>query len=262
MKKAQVDRAVEILADAWRIGNPIQALPEECCPKNAKEGMQLQDALTEELGLEVNGWKIGCTSEYAQKLLKTDGPFAGRIFLTRTFLSGVTLPGSAYRMRGLEGEFAFVLGRNLKPRKKPYSRAEVRAAVAEVRPAIELVDSRFLDWMTVSTPCLIADMACNAALVVGEPIKRWKSTDLTKAAVRMKVDGKVVGKGTGAEALGDPLLALTWLANELRTREGLKAGQVISTGTCTGFYKAEMAAKVVGDFGKLGKVSFKLMKVG
>lgn len=262
MKKVNIQRAVDIFADAWRIGNPIQALPEECCPKNAKEGMQIQDALVEELGLEVNGWKIGCTSEYAQKLLKADGPFAGRVFLTRTFLSGVKLPGSAYRMRGLEGEFAFVLGKSLRPRKKPYTPAEVRAAVAEVRPAIELVDSRFLDWMTVSTPCLIADMGCNAALVVGEPIKKWKSTDFTKAAVKMKVDGKVVGKGKGGDALGDPLLALTWLANELRSSEGLKAGQVVSTGTCTGFYKAEMAAKVQADFGKLGKVSFTLVKVG
>jgi len=262
MNKAQLKRAVDILVDAWQIGNPITALPEECCPKTAKEGMQIQDALAEALGFEIGGWKIGCTSDYAQKLLKTDGPFAGRVFATRMFPSGTKFGGSAYRMRGLEGEFAFVLGKNLKPRKRPYTRAEVRAAVAEVRPVVELVDSRFLDWMTVNTPSLIADMGCNAALIVGAPIKRWKSTDLTKAAVRMKVDGKVVGQGKGADALGDPFLALTWLANELRDREGLKAGQIVSTGTCTGFYKAEPAAKVVADFGKLGKVAFEMIKVG
>jgi 2-keto-4-pentenoate hydratase len=262
MKKAGVDRAVELLADAWQIGNALPALPEECRPKTAKDGMQVQDALVRQLGIEVGGWKIGCTSEYAQKLLKTKGPFAGRVLAPRIFASGITLPGSAYRMRGLEGEFAFVLGKDLKPRKRPYTRSEVRAAVVEVRPAIELVDSRFADWMSVSTPCLIADLACNAALVVGPPMKRWKTIDLTKAAVRMKVDGKVVGEGKGADALGDPFLALAWLANELRTREGLKAGQIVSTGTCTGFHKAEPAAKVEADFGNLGKVSFTLIKVG
>lgn len=262
MKKAELNRAVAILTDAWQIGNPITALPEECCPKTAKAGMQLQDALAKELGFEVGGWKIGCTSEYAQKLLKTKEPIAGRVFAARIFASGATLPGSAYRMRGLEGEFAFVLGKDLKPRKRPYSRSEVRAAVAEVRPAVELVDSRFLDWLAVSTPCLIADMGCNAALVVGAPVKRWKTIDLAKAGVRMKVDGKVVGEGKGADALGDPFLALAWLANELRTRQGLKAGQVVSTGTCTGFYKAEPAAKVEADFGRLGKVSFTMLKVG
>ena len=231
MKKAGVDRAVELLADAWQIGNALPALPEECRPKTAKDGMQVQDALVRQLGIEVGGWKIGCTSEYAQKLLKTKGPFAGRVLAPRIFASGITLPGSAYRMRGLEGEFAFVLGKDLKPRKRPYTRSEMRAAVAEVRPAIELVDSRFADWMSVSTPCLM-------------------------------VDGKVVGEGKGADALGDPFLALAWLANELRTREGLKAGQIVSTGTCTGFHKAEPAAKVEADFGNLGKVSFTLIKVG
>jgi 2-keto-4-pentenoate hydratase len=262
MKKAELSRVVAILADAWQIGNPIIAFPEECCPRTARDGMQIQDALVRELGVAVGGWKIGCTSEYARKLLRTKGPIAGRVLAPRIFASGASLPGSAYRMRGLEGEFAFVLGKDLKPRKRPYTRSEVRAAVAEVRPAVELVDSRFLDWLSVSTPCLIADMGCNAALVLGNPIKRWKTTDLTKAAVRMKVDGKVVGEGKGGDALGDPFLALAWLANQQRTRDGLKAGQVVTTGTCTGFHKAEPAAKVEADFGRLGKVSFTLVKTG
>lgn len=259
MKKKDLERAVGILVDAWQIGTELTALPEECRPKTPAEGMDLQDAVATALELEVGGWKIGCTSEYAQKLLKTDGPFAGRIFAPRIFLTGSTLPGLVYKLRGLEGEFAFVMGKDLKPRKKPYSRAEMLAAVIELRPAIEVVDSRFTDWLAVNTPSLIADMGCNAALVVGEPVKGWKKLDLTKAGVKMKVNGKVVGKGTGADALGDPLLALTWLANLLRQRgDGLKAGQVVSTGTCTGFHKAEAKAKVVADFGKLGKVKLTL----
>jgi 2-keto-4-pentenoate hydratase len=255
MKKKDLQRAAAILADAWQMGTELIELPEECRPRSVAAGMQLQDALAEQLGFEVAGWKIGCTSDYAQKLLKTDGPFAGRVFAPRLNRNGAILPGPAYQMRGLEGEFAFVMGKDLKPRKRPYTRAEVKDAVAELRLAIEVVDSRFTDWLGVGTPCLIADMGCNAALVVSEPVKGWKKIDLTKATAKMKVDGKVVGSGKGADALGDPLLALTWLANLLRERQGLKVGQIVSTGTCTGFYKAPEKAKVVGDFGKLGKVS-------
>src|SRR5688572_29717189 len=102
MKKKALARAAAILADAWQIGTPRSELPAECRPKTAAEGMQLQDALAEALGFEVGGWKIGCTSDYAQKLLKTDGPFAGRVFGPRINRSGVTLPGQAYKMRGLE----------------------------------------------------------------------------------------------------------------------------------------------------------------
>lgn len=258
MKTAAAKRAATYLADAWQIGTVLQDLPEEVRPKTAADGYQIQAALAKALEVEIGGWKIGCTSEYAQKLLKTNGPFAGRVLAPRLFASGSVLPGLAYQLRGLEGEFAFVLGRDLKPRKRPYTRAEVKAAVAELRPAIEVVDSRFADWMSVGTPCLIADMGCNAALIVGKPVKRWRSLDLTKAKARMKVDGKTVGQGVGGDALGDPLLALTWLANFLRTGDGLKAGQVVSTGTCTGFHQAEPKAEVTAEFGKLGKVKLKL----
>lgn len=258
MKKAAVGRAAAYLADAWQIGNPLAGLPEEIRPKTAADGYRVQAALAKELDVAIGGWKIGCTSEYAQKLLNAKGPFAGRVLAPRMFASGATLPGRAYHLRGLEGEFAFVLGRDLKPRKRPYSRAEVTAAVAELRPAIELVDSRFIDWKAVGAPCLIADMGCNAALIVGKPVPRWRSLDLTKAKARMKVGGKVVGQGVGGDALGDPLLALTWLANHLRQGEGLQMGQIVSTGTCTGFHQAEAKAEVVADFGKLGKVKLKL----
>lgn len=257
MKKPQLARAVAVMADAWRMGTPLAELEEHCRPKTAAEGMQLQDALAAELAIDVGGWKIGCTSKYAQKLLKTDGPFAGRIFAPRRNPGGVNLSGLVYRMRGLEGEFTFVMGKNLKPRKKPYTAAEVKAAVLELRPAIEIVDSRFTDWLAVNTPSLIADMGCNAALILGQPVKGWKKIDLKKAVVKMKVDNKVVGSGKGADVMGDPLLALTWLVNLLRERGVvLEAGQVVSTGTCTGFYKAPEKGRVVADFGKLGRVTF------
>ena len=39
--------------------------------------------------------------------------------------------------------------------------------------------------------------------------------------------------GSGANVLGDPRIALTWLVNELRTyADGIAAGQFVTTGTC------------------------------
>lgn len=259
MKKEALARATAWLAEAWRMGTPLAGLPDGYRPRTTRDGLQLQDALAKELEFEVGGWKVGCSSKYAQKLLKTRGPFAGRVFTQRIYASGATLPSSAYNLRGLEGEFAFVLARDLKPRVRPYSRAEVAKAVGELRPAIEVVDSRYEDWMKVNTACLIADMGCNGALVLGNPVPRWRTRDLRKAPARMIVNGKTVGEGTGAAALGDPLLSLTWLANHLRRRQGLKAGQVIATGTCTGFLRAGPADRVKADFGKLGKVELRFV---
>jgi 2-keto-4-pentenoate hydratase len=158
-------------------------------------------------------------------------------------------------MRGLEGEFAFKLARDLKPRAKPYRLAEVKAAIGSVHPAIEIIGPRWTNMLAVGVPSLIADLGANGALLLGAALRGGAKLDLRKIGVRMLVDGAVVGQGSGADVLGDPYESLLWLANHLRRSEGLKAGQVVTTGTCTGIAKAPAKAKVVAEFGGRAGVS-------
>jgi 2-oxo-3-hexenedioate decarboxylase/2-keto-4-pentenoate hydratase len=246
--------AADLLAEVWRMGQTLPALPESCRPKTLAEAYKLQALLETELGFARAGWKIGCTSAAARAILKADGPFAGRVFLARCHATGAKIAAGQYRMRGLEAEFAFVLGRDLRPRKKPYTRAEVLAAVDDLHPAIEIVDSRYTDWLKVTLPELVADMAANGALVVGAPAKNWRRKDLAKIAVTMEAGGKIVGRGKGADVMGHPLEALAWLANNPPVPEGLKAGEVVSTGTAAGFYRAGPKDKAVARFAGIGKV--------
>jgi 2-keto-4-pentenoate hydratase len=246
--------AAGFLAECWRMGQTLPELPESCRPRNLTEAYKLQALLAADLGFERAGWKIGCTSAAARAILKSDGPFAGRVFLARCHPSGSRIASAQYRMRGLEGEFAFVLGKDLRPRKKPYTRADVLAAVEDLHPAIEIVDSRYTDWLKVTLPELVADMGSNGALIVGAPAKNWRRKNLAEIAVTMKAAGKIVGKGKGGDALGHPLDALAWLANNPIVPEGLEAGEIVSTGTCTGLHRAGPDDKVAADFGALGKV--------
>jgi 2-keto-4-pentenoate hydratase len=255
MKKEAAAAAARALAQAWQVGWALKELPAENRPRNGADAMQIQELLVAEIGVPVGGWKIGCTSKAVQKILKAREPFAGRVLAPRIFSSGITLPAGAYRLRGIEGEVAFVLARDLKPRAKAYSLAEVKAAVGAAHPAIEIVDSRYDDWLKVNTPSLIADMAANAALVLGPKVARWRQIDMEKMPMRVTANGKIVGEGKGADALGGPLKALAWLANHLRKYDGLKKDQVVTTGTCTGFYRAGATDEIVGDFGRLGTVS-------
>ncbi len=254
--KPSVAQAVAYLVEAFSIGNLLPGLPEACRPRTLAEAYAVQAALVEALGVQTAGWKIGCTSAAARTLLKSDGPFAGRVFLPRCFVSGSKIPGGAYPTRGLEGEFAFFLGKNLRPRKRPYSRAEVLAAIEDLHLAIEIVDSRYESFLKVTLPEIVADLGINGALVVGPPVKGWRRRDLGAIAVTMRAGGKVVGKGKGADALGHPLEALRWLANNPVTKEGLSAGEIVTTGTCTGLHRAGPKDKVSCDFGPLGKVAF------
>ena len=67
------------------------------------------------------------------------------------------------------------------------------------------------------------------------------------------------GEGVGSNVLGDPRIALTWLANEL-FRHGvvLKAGQVVITGTCVKPLAIAVGDRIEGDLGVLGRVSVTL----
>jgi 2-keto-4-pentenoate hydratase len=254
MKAEHTKEAVRLLAGAWQIGLLLPELPAHCRPRNAAEAYRVQDLLAGELDFPVGGWKIGCTSAAARKVLKCRGPFAGRVFTTRMFESGVSLPDSAYPMRGLEGEFAFRMKAALPPRKRAYSLAEATAAVGSLHPAIEIVDSRFADWLKVGVQSIIADQGSNGALILGPAVPRWRQLKLDQMRVKMLVNGKVVGQGTGADCLGHPLKALTWLANLLRKRGGLASGAIVSTGTCCGFYRAAPGDSARAEFGRIGTV--------
>jgi 2-keto-4-pentenoate hydratase len=77
--------------------------------------------------------------------------------------------------------------------------------------------------------------------------------DLAAYPVSLILNGALVVEGCGANVLGDPRVALTWLANHLAARgEGLKADQVVTTGTCVRPTKIAPGDHVVGDFGPLG----------
>ena len=58
--------------------------------------------------------------------------------------------------------------------------------------------------------------------------------------------------------LGDPRIALTWLANELSELGiELKAGQVVTTGTCLTPLPVGPGDEVSGDFDIVGNVAFR-----
>ena len=64
--------------------------------------------------------------------------------------------------------------------------------------------------------------------------------------------------GHGRNVLGDPLIALVWLVNELR-QLGItaRAGQVITTGTCHPPLPIASGDAMEADFGDLGQVAIR-----
>ena len=160
-------------------------------------------------------------------------------------------------MKVAELEFAFRFGKDLAPRGTPYRQDEVLAAVSELCPAIELPDSRYRQFERAGAPQLIADNACAHRFLLGEPAPDdWRGLDLTQYEVQGFRNGRHVETGRGANVLGDPRTALTWLVNELSgIGVTVKKGQAVITGTCVKPIVIAVGDRIEGDFGRLGRVS-------
>ncbi|MBK5105392.1 MAG: fumarylacetoacetate hydrolase family protein, partial [Burkholderiales bacterium] len=143
---------------------------------------------------------------------------------------------------------------DLPRRAQSYSVDEVLSAVATLHPAIEVPDSRYTDFTRVGAPQLIADVACACWFVIGPETRAdWRAVDLARHGVVAYRNGALAGQGSGANVLGDPRAALAWIANELCAYgEGLRAGEVVITGTCLTPLPVSAGDSVKMDFGEFG----------
>ena len=102
---------------------------------------------------------------------------------------------------------------------------------------------------------MIADNGFQGGLVTGPAAPLTPPLDLAAHEVTLVIDGVECGRGTGELVLGHPLDSLAWLAGELARRGlGLRAGDIVAAGACTGLHFVKAGAHVVADFGRLGRV--------
>jgi 2-keto-4-pentenoate hydratase len=206
------------------------------------------------------GWKIAATSTAGQAHIGVDRPMAGRLLAERAIADGAGFTLGANLMKVAEMEFAFRFGEDLVPRATPYTQAEVLDAVSALHPAIELPDSRYRHFEKVGALQLIADNACAHYFVTGAAApESWRDLDLTSYSVRGLKNGAVAETGVGANVLGDPRIALTWLVNELsQFGAPVRKNQIVITGTCVKPMAIAAGDRVEGDFGQLGNVAVKI----
>ncbi|MBL8699474.1 MAG: hydratase [Alphaproteobacteria bacterium] len=252
-------QAADLLWKSWQSGEVIAALPETMRPRTRAEGYAIQATLEARAAAPIFGWKIAATSKAGQAHIGVDGPLAGRLLAARAHRSGDVLAFGANRMRVAEPEFAFRMARDLAPRDALYRVDEVMAAVDSLHPAIEIPDSRFADFVTAGAAQLIADNACAHEFVLGPaspPL--WRDIDLSRHRAKATVVGRLDHDGIGANVLDDPRVALTWLANELSgVGVTLRAGQVVTTGTCAVPLPILPGDAVRADFGVVGTVEMR-----
>jgi 2-keto-4-pentenoate hydratase len=239
----RIEEAVRVFVAARRSGAPIDALPEAAKPADLAQAHAMQDATATALGDGIAGWKVAITA--AGQVMR------GAIFRSRLLGSPATLPAGLVPMLGVELEIAFRFDHDLPPRVADYTEAEV-ANAATALVGIEVVDSRFRSY--ADTPLLdrTADCMSNGAYVVGTSRNDWREFDLAALEATLSVNGAVVVSQRGGHIAANPILPAIPLVNLLRAGGGVRAGQIITTGTYTGLYRASPGDRVTGSFAGFG----------
>lgn len=260
MKRRTSRDAAVLLWTHWQQRTRIDELPPECRPADRAEGYSVQDEIVRLSGQHIAGWKIAATSLAGQKHIGVEGPLASALLANRVFESGATVPLDGNIMKVAEAEFAFRFKTALPTRPEPYTMQEVLTAVGSLHPAIEIPDSRYNAFGGVGAPQLIADLACACWFVLGSAASAdWRARDLLTHAVTAYRNGTQAATGCGANVLGDPRIALLWIANELRMfGQGLQASQFVTTGTCIIPVSIVPGDEVRADFGDFGSVEVRL----
>src|SRR6195256_2645883 len=248
--------AARTLYDQWRAGTKLASLEAPLRPHNRADGYAIQRRIEGHSSGHLFGWKIAATSEAGQRHINVDGPMAGRILPETVIPDGGTASMAGNAMRVAEPEFAFRMATDLPPRSQAYTVREVLDAVGTLHPAIEIPDSRFADFLSAGAAQIIADNACAHLFVLGAPTaSNWRVLDLVeeKPVITLRAQQFT---GHGKNVLGDPRVALAWLANELRQLGvTLRAGEIVTTGTCHPPLPIQSGALGEADFGTFGSVS-------
>jgi 2-keto-4-pentenoate hydratase len=214
------------------------------------------------LDWEGAGWKVGAASQEVRKAENIPSPSPGRLFKRSIFQSPAVVPSEFFvNYRLCEFEFAYELGMDFPTRDKEYTEADLRAGIECLMPVIEIGDSVFEDWYSLSGYFGgMYDNAGGAAFVTGSKHRDWQEIDLPDSNIDVYVNDSYIKSGKGIEAMGHPVTSLTWMVNWVRERgRDVKAGELVSTGTCTAHTFVQPGDLVSADFTDLGLVEAKFV---
>jgi 2-keto-4-pentenoate hydratase len=180
-------------------------------------------------GATIHGHKVGLSSKAMQEMMGVDEPDYGHLLSDMAVHESVPVSAGRYCYPRVEVEVAFILGATLPG--EGCTEQDVIDATEAVAPAIELIDSRILDW-NIKIGDTIADNASSAGYVLGPERVKPTDVDLRTIDARLMRNGEQVAEGRSDAVLGNPVTAVAWLARKVASfGVTLEAGHVILPGS-------------------------------
>lgn len=248
LNPSEVAQAAAILAERRRDGVQGDRLPEAYRPTDLESALAIQTEVVRAMGADIGGWK--CLQPSPERLVVAP-IFAQDIHRG----SPVSLWAPSGKAR-IEPELAFVMGRNLPARDAAYTEEEVDGAITHTHLVLELIQSRYQDPASVEFPEMLADGLLNQGLFVGPEVDPELAVEASEMPITLNCQSAGAEHHHGRHPNTRPRAPLYWLAEFLRSRGlGLRAGEVIITGSYAGVLEAPLEEPVRVQFGDLGEVS-------
>jgi len=197
------------------------------------------------------GIKMGFTSLAKMAQMGIDEVIWGRLSDAMLVESGGAIALARYVHPRAEPEIAFRLKTALGGTVTP---EEALAAVDGIAPALEIIDSRYMNFKFSLTD-VIADNSSSSGLVVGA----WSSpaTDISAVAIRLEVDGDVREEGSSTAILGHPIHSLVEAARLAHAAgEPLQPGDIVLAGGATAAVALTVGAHVRVVTDTIGSAGF------
>ena len=259
LTEAQAREHADLLLQARDSGVPIAPFTDADPSLGMADGYAIQTHLVQSLldrGDSIVGYKLGLTSRPMQELLSVDSPDFGPVFASGVYRDGAELPVDRFIAPRIEAEIAVVLEQELSgPDCTPL--AALRATAGLVA-ALEIVDSRIEGWR-IKLADTVADLASSGAIALSSTVVPIAGVDPRLVGMVFTRNGEVIATGAGAAALGDPMAAVSWLANTLAPMGvSLPAGSVIMTGALHAMCPVSPGDVFRADFDRLGPITVRM----
>jgi len=254
-----IQKAAVALLEAERLKKPIAPFTSST-DISVDDAYQIQLLQIEEKlkSAKLEGMKIGLTSKVMQQMFNVDTPDFGHILNTMIFENNGEVSKAQFIQPKVEFELAFILKEDLMG--PNVTAEEVLKATEAIAPAIEIIDSRIMDWK-FKFQDTVADNGSSAGAIIGE-LKAVPSFDeLANIRLVAKKNGEIFDEGVSSAVMDNPANAVAWLANMLSDYNiSLKAGQFILAGAITAAVPFEPGDEFEVDYGEYGQVKVTFME--
>jgi 2-keto-4-pentenoate hydratase len=242
--------AARLIANAYNTRTLLREVPEAARPKDLSDGYSVQDRIAADTlaghGLDdsLAGWKLGFGSANAMKGASLARPVVGRLFGSRLYKAGDSVPVPGNSPALIEIEIAFRIARDIAPGETVARPLDV---VSGANLVSEIVFSRFLDRKTVGLASFAADSVGFHALVVGQAVDASAIGAIARSVVASKDGAEVARAATGDDGI-DPVAMLGHLMAHARERGlTLRKGDIVTTGTLSRPFEAASPARIAAS---------------